>query len=74
MSDWHFDKTMLKYLIPEYLYQYQFCLKRCGTVNLALEDTFIYICMNSCFKKFVDSLRIMSDGLNIIVAQKVYFS
>lgn len=41
MLDGHFDRKKSKYLTREYLYQYQFCLKKCGTVNLAPEDTFI---------------------------------
>lgn len=73
MSNGHFNRVKSKYLTPKYLYQYAFCLKKCDTVNLqnlALEDTLIFISMNSYFKKFVDSLRTMSDGLYTIVAQK----
>lgn len=73
MSNGHFNRAKSKYLTPKYLYQYEFCLKKCDTVNLqnlALEDTLIFICMNSYFKKFVDSLRTMSDELYTIVAQK----
>lgn len=73
MSNGHFNRARSKYLTPKYLYQYEFCLKKCDTVNLqnlALDDTLIFTCMNSCFKKFVDSLRTMPDVPCTIVAQK----